>query len=170
MIAVFEEHLKRMTVKHAEPFHAELRKRVGKKATAVIEKRLKHLIMIMPRLLSEAYERCRREEVPHEIRRLVGYALTYFYHPMDILPEGEDELFGYLDDAYFVGLVYEKLLEADSDLKESGLSSFDRDFLKMFPKLKRNLKSVIPEESEEVRRIFEKLLGRERGFFKRVWI
>lgn len=103
----------------------------------------------MPQLLSKGLAYCNRKEVPTELKRSIGFTLTYLYHPKDFLPEDNEKLFGYLDDAYCIALVYEKVLQALQKARIK-LAVSDEGFLKQFTLIKRTVKAVIPEEGKAI--------------------
>jgi len=146
MLKAFEENLKNIAIIDRGDFHAKVRERIGKKATPSLEKRLTNMILLLPKLLARAYRHNARPEVPSDIKRLTGYALTYFYHPKDFIPEDNRHLFGYLDDAFYIGLLYERILKS---LIHAGceLQEFDKAFLKQFGLVKRSIKLTIPREA-----------------------
>jgi len=125
---------------------------------------LKNLICLAPELLLRLLKHCRQEEVPPKFKKAVGFMLTYFYHPKDFLPEEHQGLFGYLDDAYCIALVYEKVLRV---LMKMGieLNSNDKDFLKQFSLTKRRVRAVIPEEARKVSEMVEDVLTGDRQSF-----
>lgn len=149
MLKGLDERLKRLSKDPDDDFHHQIRSRIGKKATRLFEQRLKNLIGLMPQLLSKGFAYCNRKEVPAELKRAIGFTLTYLYHPKDFLPEDHGKLFGYLDDAYCVGLVYERVLRALQKARVE-LAVSDEDFLKQFALMKRCVKAVIPEESKAI--------------------
>lgn len=132
-----------------DDFHYQIRCRVGKRATRLLEQRLKNLICLMPQLLSRVMGYCEYKEVPPTIKKSIGFILTYLYHPQDFLPEDNQKLFGYLDDAYCVALVYERILR---NLQKANvkLNAVDDDFLRQFALMKRGVKAVIPEEGLKI--------------------
>ena len=165
MLDTFEQHLKQIAAGSNEVFHRQIRKRVGKRATAVLEKKLKNLILLIPKILIRAHQHGTQSAVPSNIKKSIGFALTYFYHPQDLLSDEDGALFGYLDDAYCVGLVYEKILRAlvKERLK---ITDFDRDFLKQFGLIKRAVHMVIPEVARQIDLMVEGIQsGREGVFF-----
>ena len=149
MLKALDERLKRLSKDPNDDFHDQIRSRIGKKATRLFEQRLKNLICLMPQLLSKSLAYCNRKEVPANLKRSIGFALTCLYHPGDFLPEDSEKLFGYLDDACCIALVYEKVLRALQKARVK-LSVFDQSFLKQFTLMQRNVKSVIPEEGEAI--------------------
>lgn len=159
MSAILEARLKQAAAGMSDDFHFQLRERIGKKATAALETRLKGWIMLLPKLLSKMHRHFSRSEAPPETKMLAGLALNYLYRPADFLPEAEGTLFGYLDDAYFAALAYEKILRELSKPGTPGLSRFDRDFLKNIGLLKRNVNLVIPEEARKISEILNALLN-----------
>lgn len=149
MLKAIAERLKQLMADKNDNFHNQIRRRVGKRATPLLEKRLRNLVCLMPELLSRALTTCEKKEIPSEIKRSIGFVLAYFYQAKDFLPEEEEGLFGYLDDAYCVALVYEKILRF---LQKSGMpiNPMDANLMKQFPLIKRSVKVVIPVEAQKI--------------------
>jgi uncharacterized membrane protein YkvA (DUF1232 family) len=75
------------------------------------------------------------------------YLLIYLYDPMDFLPEQDEGLFGYLDDAYFAAIVYLTIVQ-----KMNPSLKTDQDE-KIKEWLIANLESVrylIPDEAKKI--------------------
>lgn len=168
MLKSFEEQLKRIAAETHEDFHQRVRKRIGKRATAALEQRLKDLILLTPRILLNAHRYGASAEVPSEVKKLIGFALTYFYHPQDFLSENDGKLFSYLDDAYCVALVYEKILKSLVRAKRQ-MSAFDRDFLARLSLLKRGINLVMPVEVREINQMIEEIqAGKKQSFYEAI--
>jgi uncharacterized membrane protein YkvA (DUF1232 family) len=87
-----------------------------------------------------------------------------FYHPKDFLADDEYGLFGYLDDAYLVAVVYERVMQ---ELLEEGvaLSREDLEFQEKIGKLKQTARSVIKEESRKIDQMVGQILeGNNRAY------
>ena len=149
MLKALDERLKRLSKDSNDDFHYQIRSRIGKKATRLFEQRLKNLICLMPQLLARGLSYCNRRGIPAELKKTIGFALTYLYHPTDFLPEDNEKLFGYLDDAYCIALVYEKILKT-LQKTQIKLAAVDEAFLKQFALTKRSIKAVIPEEGKAI--------------------
>ena len=149
MLKALDERLKRLSKDPNDDFHDQVRCRIGKKATRLFEQRLKNMICLMPQLLSKSLAYCNRKEVPANLKRSIGFSLTCLYHPGDFLPEDSEKLFGYLDDAYCIALVYERILRTLQKARVK-LSVFDQSFLKQFPLMRRNVNAVIPKEGKAI--------------------
>mgnify|MGYP001279927064 CR=1 FL=1 len=165
MLKAIEERLKRLGVDDNDDFHDQIRQRVGKRATRLLEQRLKNLIYLIPKLLSRALNLCDYKEIPADLKKSLGFVMTYLYHPRDFLPEDNRKLFGYLDDAYCMGLVYEKVLRT---LQKTGieLSEGDERFMREFGLTKRNIKAVIPEEAKKISEMVSGILkGSNDSFY-----
>ena len=160
MLQAFEDRLKNIADGDLADFHEKIRERAGKKATAILEKRLKNLILMTPRLLQRSFHHSARTEAPSSVKNLTGFALTYFYHPKDFIPEDNQHLFGYLDDAYYVGLLYERILKSLARARLA-VSGFDRTFLKQFGLAKRSIRLVIPNEAEQIEQIINRIQAGE---------
>jgi len=68
---------------------------------------LRNFILVTPEMIAQVRAWADDRSVPAEVKRLHGFLLSYLYHPADFLPDEPYGLFGYLDDAYLVGRVYQ---------------------------------------------------------------
>ena len=105
-----------------------------------------------------------RSKTESRVKRLGSCLMTYLYHPEDFLSEEEFGLFGYLDDAYFVALIYEQAMADILDKGES-LPQVDSDLIKQIKFTKRYAKAIIPRETKEIEAMVEEILaGNYAGF------
>ncbi len=165
MLTAFKEELKRLAVDPLDPFHQNIRDRIGKRATQVVEKRLKQLILIMPGLVRRIHVHWEKSNAGSEIKKLGGFMFIYLYQPKDFLPEDEHGLFGYLDDAYLVLVVYEKVVRATENAGGT-LDKQDEEYLKQILTSKRYIKAVIPRETKKIETVVDKAIksGEYRDF------
>ena len=156
MLNAFKAQLKGLSEDPRDPFHLKVRKRVGKRATLLLEKRLRQLILITPEVIQRVYLLWKQFPIDAPARRVSGYLLTYLYHPQDFLPEDQHGLFGYLDDAYFSALVYEYVLGA---VEGTGYrpTALDKLFVKDISNMKASAKLVIPIEAEKIEAMFNEI-------------
>lgn len=156
MLNAFREQLKNLSEDPRDPFHLKVRKRVGKRATLLLEKRLRQLIVITPDMIQRVYLLWKQFPEDAPARRVSGYLLTYLYHPQDFLPEDQHGLFGYLDDAYFAALVYEYVLEA---VEGTGYNptALDKRFVKDIANMKASARLVIPDEAKKIEAMFSEI-------------
>lgn len=145
MLKALKEELKRLSIDPADNFHGKIKKRVGKRATEVLEKRLKQIILLMPSLVNRIRAHWEEERGNVRIKKLGGFVLAYLYNPKDFLSKDEHGLFGYLDDAYLVVVVYEQVLRDTEHITDE-----DRDFLELIAKSKKYVKAVIPDETQKI--------------------
>jgi len=152
MLNAFKEKITSLALDPNDGFHTHLRKRVGKRATGVLEKRLKQMIWLMPGVVGRTYDLWRRTRTPTKAKQLGGVLLSYMYHPQDFFPEDVYGLFGYLDDAYFAGAVYTQVVE---EIRGKGirLAKFDEDLNTDIKRLSKAVKIVIPKEVEKIDRL-----------------
>ena len=149
MLAAFKEELKRLAVDPDDPFHKKISQRIGKRATQVLEERLKRLILAMPGIVKRIHVHWMKSPAGSEIKKLGGFIFAYLYQPKDFLPEAEHGFFGYLDDAYLVAIVYEQVIRATGK-REGQLEEADMDYLKQIQASKKYVKAVIPEETKKI--------------------
>lgn len=156
MISALKEDLKMMAADPADPFHSHIRRRIGKRATGILEKRIKQLILLMPGLVSSMHRRWEEESCPPNVKKLGGFLFAYLYHPKDFLPEDEYGLFGYLDDAYLTAVVYEKAF-----LTAAVQTPDQQDFLQKIQAIKKYVRALIPAESAEIEKMVEDAVRHE---------
>lgn len=109
MLIAFKHQLKQLAKNHEE-FVEQIRTRVGpEKADHYVEP-LKNLVVVMPGMIAQVQSWSNDTRIPSQEKKLHGFMLTYLYHPVDFLPESGKGLFGYLDDAYFVGSIYSRTM------------------------------------------------------------
>lgn len=156
MLFAFREHLKQLANDDQDPFHAKIRARVGKRATKLLEKRLRQLIVITPDVVDRVHLLWRQFPKDAPAKKVGGYLLSYLYHPKDFLDEGKHGLFGYLDDAYFAALVYEFVLKS---VQKAGLKLTPKDnrFLCEVVNMKAAAKLVIPDEAKKIDDMFQEI-------------
>lgn len=149
MLKAMKEQLVTLAESDHENFHAHLRRRVGKRATAVLEDKLKEIIVLMPDLVSRIYHYWNRSDSKSEVKQLGGYLLTYLYTPEDFLSTKEWGLFGYLDDAYFVAKVFTRVMD---DVQEDGgrVAGKDLKYYDQAKYLKKYVRGVIPKETDKI--------------------
>ncbi len=147
MIHAFKDSLKRLVADPEDRFHTHVRARIGKKATDHFEGKVKEFILRMPSVVSRIGRMISLEKEGSVVDRLAKYLLIYLYDPMDFLPEKNKGLFGYLDDAYFVAIVYIMILEkTDPSLG----SSEDEQTKKWIYTSLESVRYLIPEESRKI--------------------
>lgn len=147
MIHAFKDSLKRLVVDPNDPFHIHVRERVGKKATDNLEMKLKEFILRMPSIVSRIEEIMRQEPEGSFASRLSQYLLIYLYDPEDFLPEKDKGLFGYLDDAYFVAIVYLLIIQRRTS---EILDRKDIEFEESLFQFLGVVRYVIPDECKKI--------------------
>lgn len=147
MIGEFQANLKRLLADPDDLFHHHVRARIGKKATDNFEGKVKEFILQMPSLVSRIDRMILLEKEGSAAHRLAKYLLIYLYDPLDFLPEKDSGLFGYLDDAYFVAIVYLLVLEKiDLSLRiKEDEKTKEWIFLHLEP-----VRYLIPDESRKI--------------------
>lgn len=149
MLKAMKEQLQTLAQTDKGDFHVNLRRRVGKKATDILEDKLREIIVLMPDLVTRIYFYWNRSRKPSEVRKLGGYLLTYLYTPKDFLSSEEWGLFGYLDDAYLVAKVYTNVID-DVRQDKGKVSAKDESFYQLAKYLKRYVRGVIPKETQQI--------------------
>lgn len=150
MLRAFKEELKRLENDPNDDFHEKVKRRIGRKATEILEKRLKQIILLMPNLVGRIRIHWEKEGADPKIKKLGGFVFAYMYHPQDFLSKDEHGFFGYLDDAYLVASVYERVLQ-----DVAGPNKDDQEYLATLAKTKKYVKAVIPDETKKIEEMVE---------------
>ena len=164
MLRALKEQLKVLALDEDNKFHKALRRHVGKKATELFESRTKQLILLMPDLVERIYYyygHLQKDE--SKKNKLGGYLLTYLYHPNDLIGE-EWGLLGYLDDAYFAAVVFEKIIKEVAK-EDQLLIEPNKEFNESLRHLKVTVRSVIPKEAQKIDQMVEEIIKGEMESF-----
>ncbi len=132
-----------------------VRERIGKKATAQFERKLKEFILGMPAAIARIDKIMLDEPHDSQAQQLAKYALLYLYDPVDFLPEQDRGLFGYIDDAYFVAVVYLRIIERTCAAKPSQADQVVKQWV--FQSLE-SVRRVIPEECRKIEKTVSKIM------------
>lgn len=148
MLREWQDRLKQLVTDPERSFHLMLRVRIGKKATPVFEKRIKQYILSTPAIVSRILEMGSSAGADRELRELGRRMLEYLCDPNDLISERQYGLYGCLDDAYLVALVYLRALELRGQPRlltedEKSRREFSRRFV-------RDAVTVLPEEAGRI--------------------
>lgn len=162
MLKEMKEQLQRESINDNGGFNAHLRKRIGKRATAQIEERLRKIIVIMPDLVNRSFYYWKRSpQLP--TKRLSGHLLTYLYEPKDLI-SNQEGLFGYLDDAYFVVKVYSAVIEREI-IEGRHIKDQDFNYWEEAKHFKKNMQAIIPAEVKHIDRMIDEIIAGENNTF-----
>ena len=90
--------------------------------------------------------------------------MTYLYHPIDFLPDEVQGLFGYLDDAYFVGVIYQQFSNYQG---QGDVMRADRHIESVSDRLEM-VRQVLPKETKKIDQMIEELRRGEKGSFHKM--
>ncbi|MFZ5803040.1 MAG: hypothetical protein ACOY3K_08070 [Candidatus Omnitrophota bacterium] len=161
MVEAIKKHLKVLAFDRKK-FHNAVLRRMGTKVRLPIEDRLKSFILKYPALIAQIYEKWESASPGSFVKKIGAFLINYLNKPTEFLPEEKENLLGHLDDAYLVGLVYEKILDHLVENQES-ISDEEMQFLNDFQTIKRCLRYVIPTEQVRIERLFTEQ-GERRPF------
>lgn len=159
-----KSQLSLLAIENGEVFATHVRKRVKAKHAQVAISKSLNLIMIMPDLIAQVRDASEDRQLSSEIRRLNQFLLVYFYHPVDFLPDDAGGLFGYLDDAYFVGRVYQKIRSITGKQAHASAKELTLDLTAAL----EVVKTVIPKESRKIDALIEELIRGKRELFEKL--
>lgn len=159
MLKALKSQLSLLAIENGAAFAERIRKRVGKKKANLYISKAMNLVMVMPDLIAKIRDLSEDERLPKKYKPLNGFLLTYLYHPIDFLKDHEAGLFGYLDDAYFVGKVYQRVHHFVPGKHGA------QDLARQLPEAIEAVKQILPKESRQVDRLIEELEEGKRTLF-----
>lgn len=151
MLKALKNQLSLMAIEYGEDFADQVRKRIGRRKTGVHISRSLNLVLMMPDLVARCSDLSNSDRVPSAIKGLNGFLLTYLYHPVDFISD-DGSLFGYLDDAYFVGTVFQKVRE-----HVPGIRTAAEELYRDLPQALESVRAVLPAESRQIDRMIAEL-------------
>lgn len=164
MLKAFKSELQRLRKEEYAFFHAQIRGRVGKRATRHFEEPLVQQVMLIPDLMGRIHHYWEQPYMPARVKRLASWIFAYLYNNEDVLPTKEHGLFGYLDDAYLVGLFYECVLH---EVRSQYLPVAETD-IQLAEHTAKNLgyiRKIIPDTTDQIDRMFEEVLQDNYRYF-----
>ncbi len=157
MLETLKERLKELAALPINNFADRVRDRSGEKEDfPEITKELRAFIMVMPDMIAQLRAWMDEPKTPASLKELHGYMMTYLYHPVDFLPEEEDGLFGYLDDAYLVGSVYSRIYGGMNHVTRRHLPHMD-GVSKQLPYWLSRTESLLPAETRKITSMLDEL-------------
>lgn len=148
-------------------FAQKIAERVGPQEVHECGDGLRDLVLLMPPLLKRLRRLWEDPQLPSEVKNLSGYIVTYLYHSQDVIPEDEDCLFGYVDDAYLIASTYLQaadFLSHDHPLKRDQ----ERQLILRTRELVSLARRVIPREAEMSEGMAEALVAGDDQEFQRI--
>lgn len=161
MLQAFKTQLLIMARDPHDPFLATVRKIVGPREAVHFAAPLRKMVLALPDMIEGIRSGIEHANLDPSVRRLQNFALTYLYSPTDYLPEKSFGLFGYLDDAYLIGNVYERTLNEIAargiKLKSSGKVKIEE--VRQWIEMARHL---LPNEMISIDQLLQNI-GRRTG-------
>ena len=93
MLNAFKQQLKEVAKNRNEEFLGHIRTRVSSEKVDATAEALRNLIVVMPDMIAQVQARSNDTRIPSKEKKLLGFMLTYLYHPVDFLPESGKGLF-----------------------------------------------------------------------------
>ncbi|MGC9366274.1 MAG: hypothetical protein ACP5FK_04450 [bacterium] len=143
--------------KDEELFKQKVKQHAPKAYSEKVVNHLHNLILTMPELISLISTWVHDTDMPNPVKKLNGYLLTYLYNPYDFIPDQNNGLFGYLDDAYFVGRIFIKTINFTDYSKRHSFEKLD-SLAKDVPVWMASAKKVLPKISKNIDQAIDSLV------------
>ena len=106
MLSAFKHQLRTLSSQEKENFVNEIKRRTQVPNASQLADQLHDFVLVLPEMIAQVRSWMDDPLASRSVKQLHGFMLTYLFHPVDLIPEVTEGLFGYLDDAYVVGNVY----------------------------------------------------------------
>ena len=169
MLQALKSQLKTLAEDPHDPFAANIRKRVGTVEAVHYTKPLRSLILVMPELIAQIRAWLEEPALPPRLKRLHGFLLSNLYHPTDFLPEDSVGLFGYLDDAYFVGRVYARTMQHLDHRTRRTLPNL-ADLSGQLAQWLELARQLLPAETQRIEQMLDGILEGKHEAFQQIMV
>jgi len=167
MLYAFKQQLRELAKNKNGEFLGHVHSRVSSEKVDTISEALKNLIVVMPDMIAQVQVWSNDTRVPSTEKKLHGFMLTYLYHPVDFIPEAGNGLFGYLDDAYFVGSIYSRAMSLMDHDPRKGAAALGPEANTVNEWLQIT-REVIPIESQKIDAFLGELVDGRLDVFDRL--
>lgn len=167
MLNALKKQLVSLSETDKKRFMSVLKKKAGSGDAKLFADPIKNFILVMPEMISQISVWSEQDTINPEVRRLHGYVLTYLYHPVDFLHDEGYGFFGYLDDAYLIGLAYRTTMEHVDQSKLRYLPN-QTDLGRQIDGWLASAKKIIPKESAQIDKMIQDLLSGQQSSFQHV--
>jgi len=169
MLNALKKRLKTMSEDSGDTFYAEIEKRVGADRARETVDLLRNFVLVTPDMLAQVRAWLDNPNIDSNSKSLQGFCLTYLYHPEDLINYEAYGLFGYLDDAYMVGLTYENTMKK-TDYDSQRYLPNQADIAKQIPLWIKTTKEVLPKETGVIDSTIEGLLNGDMNLFEKIMV
>ncbi len=164
MLNAFRQQLKQLSLESRDPYTSIVRRLVGPRAAVEYEKPLRQMILALPDMAHQVHQWTDAPALPAPLRPLNTFVLRYLFHPDDFLSEKNLGLFGYLDDAYIVASVYERIL-SQSRANGGRLTVGDPALAKNIPQWTALVRALLPNETKKMDQLLDEVkYHKENGY------
>ncbi|MCG3206355.1 MAG: hypothetical protein KCHDKBKB_03091 [Elusimicrobia bacterium] len=161
MLRALKKQLIQLAEDPKDQFINKVRERLNSGAESKEPAELRNFVLLLPDMIAQIRIWADNSQVPVEVKRLHGFVLTYLYHPVDLLPDEPYGFFGYLDDAYLVGVVYHRTMAHVYDEKSS-----NSDFSSKINGWLHLTRKVLPKETSLIDGLLAELVNGNDDAFK----
>jgi len=148
--------LKEMAMDQMDLYSQKVRELAGPGDAALFDEPLRQMILALPDMLGQIRQLV--DEWPYitSMRRGLNYLLSYLHNPADCFPDYKDELFGYMDDAYLVALVYDWFVNT-SAVCGVPMKPHNKQLADQLPQWIRLSRTLAPAETAYLDSLFESM-------------
>jgi uncharacterized membrane protein YkvA (DUF1232 family) len=127
---------------------------------------LQNFVLCLPDLLEQMGVWFASPQTPQPLRQTYGHLLAYVYHAGDVLPDEEYGFWGYLDDAYLVGAIYQKTLSHHPNTHRR----FDDQFDVQINAWLEKTRAALPKHTEYLDSLVTQLLAGDYAMFEKTLV
>jgi len=164
MLKALKIQLIEMAKDSSGSFAMEIEKRIGTVNSPQYISELRNFILVVPDMIAQIRAWSDDPIMPSELRNIHGFLLTYLFHPDDFLNCETHGLLGYLDDTYFVGIVYEAT-KNESDYTSRHYLPNHEDLSGQIHCWLEKAREIMPEETTKIDQMMDDLRQGNMGSF-----
>ena len=169
MLKALKNQLLEMAKDPSGLFATEIEKRIGTEKSAHFVVELRNFILVAPEMIAQIRDWSADPNMSSKLKNIHGFLLTYLYHPEDFFSDETHGLLGYLDDAYFVGRVYEETMKATDYTVRRYLPN-QKNLGAQIHSWIEQTREILPEETRKIDQMMDELLQGNMSAFNKIMV
>lgn len=162
MLKSYKDHLKKLSDETFDDFarriHLRLQFHLKDREIDLYAQSIRNLIVSMPELADQIHAWSKEAARTPAEKKFIESLAAYLYHPLDLVPYRTAGLFGYLEDAYLTGRVFQHITQSLSNAARNTLSISNPTWVSDIPRWLSMTEKVIPAQARRIDNMLNELI------------
>lgn len=162
MLKSYKDHLKKLSDETFDDFsrriHLRLQFHLKDHEIDLYAQSIRNLIVSIPELADQIHTWSKEGARTPAEKKFIESLAAYLYHPLDLVPYRTNGLFGYMEDAYLSGRVFQHITQSLSDAIRNALSISHPTLVTDVPRWLGMAEKVIPAQARRIDNMLNDLI------------